>query len=182
MHPSSSPIDSGALMCGQRSSVATIPAGRVGEQDVEVAAGDPSHRPRGQLGQVEDGLERGPGASEGRERGSGTGRDGRPSAECYPGDERRPRWATGAVECEEERRSVAGDAAPRPARALPTGAGAIGDRAGRDRGLVRGSERDLLDRHRGDCSATIEPITPEPERLGGREAERPVDALDHRAG
>ena len=44
--PSSSPIDSGALMCGQRSSVATMPGRRVGEQDVELAARDPAHGAR----------------------------------------------------------------------------------------------------------------------------------------
>ena len=46
--PSSSPIDSGADMCGQRSSTATIPLGRMGDEDVEIAAASPgASRPRG---------------------------------------------------------------------------------------------------------------------------------------
>jgi hypothetical protein len=43
-------------MCGQRSSVATMPGRRVREQDVELAAADPAHRP-GAARELEQRLE-----------------------------------------------------------------------------------------------------------------------------
>ena len=45
-HPSSVPSDSGAAMCGQRSSITHKPCASVGEQEIELADGDSSQGPR----------------------------------------------------------------------------------------------------------------------------------------
>src|SRR3954468_875548 len=97
------------------------------------------------------------------------------------GNERRPRWDPPGSSNERRsdgsgRRTLRpGDGRGRPfwCRNGPIG----GDGGGRDRRVVRRPERDLLDRDgggRGDDGAD----DTQPERLGGRETERPVDALD----
>ena len=164
-------------MCGQRSSVATMPARRVGEQDVEVAARDPPHRARRQRrrgrARARTAAPAVPGAwSARRERAMRADRSSRaivrrghddgPGA-GPPG----PSWS--------ERRAVDGSArrsAPVVGRraaptARPPGPGS----------LVRRAERDLLDRDRGE-QRDDRADHAEPEGLGDREAEGPVDALD----
>ena len=140
-------------MCGQRSSVATMPVGRVGEQDVEVAAADAAHRARRQVGDVEDrprtarvGPCRAPGAS------AGTARVGGPSAAMRTaGRTTAPAGSAGAVECEEERRvSRRRRCWRRPARARRRTGAAAGRGRPATGAVVGRPERDLLDRDGGD--------------------------------
>ena len=64
--------------------MATIPAGVLREQDVELAATDPAHRAVGQLRDVEHGLEGGVRAAERGEVGRECRRSGVHRFECYP--------------------------------------------------------------------------------------------------
>ena len=92
--PSSSPIDSGALMCGQRSSVATMPDGVLASRMSRSPRGDPAHRAGRQVGDGEHGLERGVRPCPERVRCGGkvAGRRVHRHRIVVLLDERRPRW------------------------------------------------------------------------------------------
>src|SRR3954449_6326989 len=91
-----------------------------------------------------------------------------------------PVGSTGAVEREEELRSGGRSIRPRHGCGRPIrnrDRAVTADGGGGDWLLVGCAERDLLDSHRGGgCDDRAHHA--QPEGLGGREAERPVDALD----
>ena len=177
--PSSPPIDSGADMCGQRSSIATMPSRRVGQQDVEVADGDAPHRARRQVIGRQERARRPPvrcrGArSLGRKSGDAKSGSGRPGAMRRARMPRPRAWAeVRGVGESEERGSGAGGRLPRRAAAA----------GGRLRVRERPAERQLPHHESGDDRETYAP-TREHERLTDAErecvVERRVELADER--
>ena len=163
-----------------------MPGRGVGQQDVEVAARHPAHRAGRQVGDVEHGLERAPRPCRGRGGAAGTGAGSSVHRQPHRSrrDDRRPRSAeppgpsSGRRSEGQSPTAVLAETGSGLAdwRGRPCGRPSLG----RDRLLVRRPERDLLDRDRGsECHDRADHA--QPEGLGGREAERPVDALDHGA-